>query len=1237
MATIVTRITGATAVNRPLTNTELDNNFINLNSAIPTNLNQLTNGPGYITGITSANVTTALGFTPYNATNPSGYITGITSANVTTALGFTPYSATNPNGYITSYSETDTLATVTGRGATSSTAITLSANSNRIGNLYIGSGTYKNNITPVGDNNMNLDTPNGTVFVTTSIWSPIFYDKDDTNYFLDAASNSVLNSASYVGNINFGTSTTQAGPWTISPIASGGATPATKGTGWGRNLVIKAGDSDNNAAYGGGDLYLRAGSPTAPSTTYGVVYLTDNGGYAQAGGSIRAPIFYDSNDTNYYCDPASTSNFSRTVINNVLTFGPDKHYYLGSLSATDTQAVRYEIARLFIDFNDWHAAGTFFVELQSNYYAGGDWQKWAINYDYNVGNCYLIEGASPSGRLAQVTVGSPVQISGDYYYLPVYVSVRYYGRYYTYVKTSWSLNSSPTNADNGSVWVFTSPSGTNISDFTPASAVFTNNILSTSADVRAPIFYDNNDTNYYLDPASGSNLNGTLVNNGGTAMTGGWNRNLMLSSTYPVLVFNSANAKYSGIGLDYSSPDYAMAFWINGTSSDISGTGAYAMRINSSNYVTALGSFRAPIFYDSGDTSYYIDANSLSSLYGVAIRGDSSPQAVDNQLFLWGNAGTTTSAIGFKQVGGVWAGHGKTSEGYNTYFTMDSAGRGWVFRYATVGGTNFTGTNVFSINNTAGETTIGSSWGTSATFAQLNVSQGAGSAVTYRDIDLRGSWASGEGHAISATHGSSATNLVGQMVFQHDGTGSRIKWGRLYHSGDVSNYPMELISENSSGQAYLQINSGSMRAPIFYDYDNTGYYLNPNSSSRLGTTYTDQSYSYGWFRTFGIAGLYNEDHGNHWYATSNTYWNIAGNNNSEVGIIFRTGGHQGTVRGYLYADSNNNIGFLNTSGSWRLRVVGGDYSLADGSSMRAPLFYDSNDTNYYFDGASTSRWNTSAQNAWHTFQDYGIGITGTYSSTRLQTVFAMGADYRMAADGNSASNMYGLAWSHPNAGSLGGANNLNDHGLLIINAGSFRAAISSRAVFSADVRGTLFYDYNDTGYYLDPTSTTSLRTVGDWRADAATWTGEFAGKIQYHSTHWYLQYSGTTRFRNSSGTDVLTIDSSGNLVANGNVTAYSDRNKKTNIATLTTPQQYFDKIDAKTFDWKSSGKQDIGFIAQDVEAAGLEMFVQNNEVLDPSTGEITETVKSLDYGRMVAVLWQTVKELKQELAELKAK
>jgi hypothetical protein len=42
--------------------------------------------------LSSGQVTTALGFTPYNATNPNGYLSSITSNQVTTALGFTPVS-----------------------------------------------------------------------------------------------------------------------------------------------------------------------------------------------------------------------------------------------------------------------------------------------------------------------------------------------------------------------------------------------------------------------------------------------------------------------------------------------------------------------------------------------------------------------------------------------------------------------------------------------------------------------------------------------------------------------------------------------------------------------------------------------------------------------------------------------------------------------------------------------------------------------------------------------------------------------------------------------------------------------------------------------------------------------------------------------------------------------------------------------------------------------------------------
>jgi hypothetical protein len=111
-------------------------------TTIPSKTSDLTNDSGFITGITSSDVTTALGYTPYNSTNPDGYITssalngyatetwvgnqgyitGITSSDVITALTYTPYNgATNPNGYITSadlptnYVTTDTAQDISGR------------------------------------------------------------------------------------------------------------------------------------------------------------------------------------------------------------------------------------------------------------------------------------------------------------------------------------------------------------------------------------------------------------------------------------------------------------------------------------------------------------------------------------------------------------------------------------------------------------------------------------------------------------------------------------------------------------------------------------------------------------------------------------------------------------------------------------------------------------------------------------------------------------------------------------------------------------------------------------------------------------------------------------------------------------------------------------------------------------------------------------------------------------------
>jgi hypothetical protein len=103
------------------------------------NTNQLTNGAGYITGITSGNVTTALGYTPYNSTNPNGYIT---TSGARSAVSFTAGSGAynSSTGVFTIPTNTNQLTN--GAGYVTSSGVTSIATSNGIsGGTITSTGT----------------------------------------------------------------------------------------------------------------------------------------------------------------------------------------------------------------------------------------------------------------------------------------------------------------------------------------------------------------------------------------------------------------------------------------------------------------------------------------------------------------------------------------------------------------------------------------------------------------------------------------------------------------------------------------------------------------------------------------------------------------------------------------------------------------------------------------------------------------------------------------------------------------------------------------------------------------------------------------------------------------------------------------------------------------------------------------------------------------------------------------
>ena len=160
----------------------------------------------------------------------------------------------------------------------------------------------------------------------------------------------------------------------------------------------------------------------------------------------------------------------------------------------------------------------------------------------------------------------------------------------------------------------------------------------------------------------------------------------------------------------------------------------------------------------------------------------------------------------------------------------------------------------------------------------------------------------------------------------------------------------------------------------------------------------------------------------------------------------------------------------------------------------------------------------------------------------------------------------------------------------------------------------------------------TIAANSDIRSSAGSWTGE-ANKIQWHANHVYFQSADRYIFRKTNGTEVLYIDGNGNLVADGNVTAYSDARLKTDISTINDALGICGKLRGVSYKWLKNNEPGIGVIAQEVEQVIPEV-VLTNVTTDPATGEETE-VKSVDYGKIVGVLINAINELKAEVDELK--
>jgi hypothetical protein len=132
----------------------------------------------------------------------------------------------------------------------------------------------------------------------------------------------------------------------------------------------------------------------------------------------------------------------------------------------------------------------------------------------------------------------------------------------------------------------------------------------------------------------------------------------------------------------------------------------------------------------------------------------------------------------------------------------------------------------------------------------------------------------------------------------------------------------------------------------------------------------------------------------------------------------------------------------------------------------------------------------------------------------------------------------------------------------------------------------------------------------------------------------------TNRFVNIAS---LTIEAGGAVVCGTSFTNNSDSKLKDNQqpASLADLQAIFDAVEVKTYERNDlAGQKRVGFVAQEIEAAlsGHEYYqhiVGEGTVQRGEDAEV-ETIKTVDYARLTAILWGVVKNLERRVQVLEA-
>jgi hypothetical protein len=504
--------------------------------------------------------------------------------------------------------------------------------------MHIGYGNRDGGDTLIyggGSTSASLYVYGGYAYAPGSFRAPIFYDSNDTAYYVDPNSTSNL-AASYIGRvlINYdGTDTwfrMQSGN-RMRITTTGGTDFIIPNTGemtYNGNTVIHAGNiGSQSVSYADESGY----SASSGSVEWGNVNsrptalsqftndLGNYGGWLTTSGKAADSELFDGTDSIYFVKGNGVNTLGRTTTNNSggnSAGGLSSGFYDGSgMSNMPTSDWYHLIVNSHYNSStsnqyEFHIATPFWDK--SNFYvrsiSPGDVGPWrTLIHNGNIGS-QSVSYASSAGNADTVDnyhASSLWRSDGGNWNPGANITL-----YQTGNSQEWSFDIYRQGYTGGYWHVWDSVHSTMLG------VDATNNYVWATGSFRAPIFYDSNDTTYYGDFAGTSYLRHLSVGDVNASNDGGWNARLNLTGSSHARLDVKSNSDgiittiYShigqGVGRVGTSSNHPLAFMVNG------GIAGYAY----ANYLQGVDSVRAPIFYDSNDTNYYVDPNSISVLAG---------------------------------------------------------------------------------------------------------------------------------------------------------------------------------------------------------------------------------------------------------------------------------------------------------------------------------------------------------------------------------------------------------------------------------------------------------------------------------------------------------------------------------------------------------------------------------------------------------------------------------------------